>query len=390
MLLIVIRLLEAGLEMGLQGQRAVLRSSERIGAECQVSVYLEIVHSEACEVVLSERIPLEVLVILSVGSCVEVNRILEYIAAAFKVVCRLEAVVACQLVSKSDIDLGNDRIRAPWLEAQEHAVVKSHDSERIGARDRIQIETVVVEVSSEVVVYDVMVAFAEDRVFAAVSDECRRDIFVYSGSECVGCQCEAVGRCSGYAVRLELLVECGDRKRVSGSHYAVADHSHLLLFLLFLYLADEVEWNPVFLIEEYSVPLDVGAGIFQVNVDFSCIYKSVPDLVWVCETSVVALVDPVVYEAGVHLVLLSKIVGGYDSRSVVGVFPSEHSSASESMIFKRKVECRSYVLGRQDLDVGLFLLLCGEQGSPVGELCMRRLGIVLRKSFRRVCVRRVG
>ena len=210
MLLIVIRLLEAGLEMGLQGQRAVLRSSERIGAECQVSVYLEVVYSETCEIVLSERIPFQVFLILSICSCIEVNRVLDHVAAAFEVIHRLEAVIACQLVSQSDIDLGHDRFGTPWLESHEHAVFKPHDPEGIGALCRIQIKTVMVEISSEIVCDDVSITLAEYRIFTAVAYEGCGDSIMYAYSQRVCCQCKTVCYSFSQAVGLSLFKVYGD------------------------------------------------------------------------------------------------------------------------------------------------------------------------------------
>ena len=91
-----------------------------------------------------------------------------------------------------------------------------------------------------------------------------------------------------------------------------------------------------------------------------------------------------------HLVLLSEIVCGYHGRSVVGILSSEHTTASESLIFKCQVEGRSDVLGRKDLDVGFFLFLSREQCAPVCKLCMRSLRVVLRQCLGRVCVWHIG
>ena len=87
-----------------------------------------------------------------------------------------------------------------------------------------------------------------------------------------------------------------------------------------------------------------------------------------------------------HLVLLSEIVCGYHGRSVVGILSTEHTAASESLVFKCQVEGRSDVLGRKDLDVGFFLFLSREQCAPVCKLSMRSLRVVLWKGLGRVCV----
>ena len=56
------------------------------------------------------------------------------------------------------------------------------------------------------------------------------------------------------------------------------------------------------------------------------------------------------------------------------------------MIFKVQVQRRSDVLGRKNLYVLFLLFLVGEEGSPVGEFRIWRLGIVVWKRFRTVIV----
>ena len=211
--------------------------------------------------------------------------------------------------------------------------------------------------SAELVVDDIMIAFPEYRVFAAVSYEGCGYVFMCAGSECVGGQGETVESSLCYAVRLHLLHEGCYGYRVAGSHDAVADSQLLLLLLVLLDLVDEVEWNPVCLVEEYRVPLNVRACVRQVYIDLAGIHECVSDQVRVYDTSVLALVDPVVYEACMHQVFLAEIVGGCDEGPVVDVLSTEHTVTSEPVVLERQVELRRDVLGRQDPDVRLLLLL---------------------------------
>ena len=85
-----------------------------------------------------------------------------------------------------------------------------------------------------------------------------------------------------------------------------------------------------------------------------------------------------------HQVFLACIVcGGYEV-PVIDIFVPEHASRTVSGVLEHHVELRGYVLGGEDLDVGLLLLRVGEQGAPVAELCVRGLGVILRQGGRSV------
>ena len=150
------------------------------------------------------------------------------------------------------------------------------------------------------------------------------------------------------------------------------------------FLVEERQRNSVALVEENSVFLEGVAGVLQVNVYFSGIYGSVPDPHQVLYSSVLALLYAVVYVTGMHEVFLAGIVGRHYGVSVVYVLPFEHTVASEPGVLKHYVQLGSYVLCSEDLDVGLLLLLVGEQCSVVVQFRVGRLCVVLRKVFRSV------
>ena len=87
-----------------------------------------------------------------------------------------------------------------------------------------------------------------------------------------------------------------------------------------------------------------------------------------------------------HHIPLAKVVGCHYSGSVVGILPSEHTLASELAVLKEDIELRGNVLCRAHSDAGLFLVLVGEQGSPIAELRVRSLGVELREGLRSVGV----
>ena len=129
MLLIVVRLLEVGLKVYVQRKRTLPVPSERVCAEGHVRLDAEIVDFVPEEGVLSLCVPCKVFLVLSLSSCIQVHGVLKHIGAALDVVGRLETVVVQELVSDSDVKLGDDAVALPRLQADEEPVLQPHDSE---------------------------------------------------------------------------------------------------------------------------------------------------------------------------------------------------------------------------------------------------------------------
>ena len=70
MLLIIVRLLKACLEMDSDCQRTLPVPSERIGTECHVCLYVEVIYFMTEEIVFTLGVPFHVLPVLTVGSCI--------------------------------------------------------------------------------------------------------------------------------------------------------------------------------------------------------------------------------------------------------------------------------------------------------------------------------
>ena len=101
MLIIIIRLFQTCLEMSLEGQRTCLVLSERIEIDSDVRIDSEVVKFVSEEGITSVCIPVQVFLILSLCSCVQIEGVQEYIAISFKITFRREGVVVAELDRKS-------------------------------------------------------------------------------------------------------------------------------------------------------------------------------------------------------------------------------------------------------------------------------------------------
>ena len=95
----------APLKMYLECQWTLPVLSERIQVESHVCIYVEVIYFVTCESVASCGIPCKILLVLSVGSCVEIYGIEKYIAGSSYVILRTERIIAQELVSDADIKL---------------------------------------------------------------------------------------------------------------------------------------------------------------------------------------------------------------------------------------------------------------------------------------------
>ena len=72
-LVIIVRLLEIGLEMDPESHRAVSVTSERVDVESHVRLYLEVVDLMSEEIVFTGSIPSEILLVLTVGTGIDIE-----------------------------------------------------------------------------------------------------------------------------------------------------------------------------------------------------------------------------------------------------------------------------------------------------------------------------
>ena len=90
MLVIVVRFLQIGLKVRLEGQRAGLVSSERIETERYVCIDVKVIDLMAKEVVFSCGIPFQIFVILALRSSIQVYRVLVDICRTCQIIQRPE------------------------------------------------------------------------------------------------------------------------------------------------------------------------------------------------------------------------------------------------------------------------------------------------------------
>ena len=92
-LFVVVRLSETSLKMALECQWALAVSSERIEVSSDVSINSEVIDFCSCECVVSSCVPCEVVLVLTLRTCVEIDGILNNILWTCQIAGWTEAVV---------------------------------------------------------------------------------------------------------------------------------------------------------------------------------------------------------------------------------------------------------------------------------------------------------
>ena len=115
MLEVVLRLIEAGVEMQVDAQRALPCPAERIDAESEVGVNAHVVDLITEEDVFALGIPVDIVAQASFDSRVQVSRV-PYDIVVFPGECRVECIVGEHAVSHSDVELGDYGVFCPRLE----------------------------------------------------------------------------------------------------------------------------------------------------------------------------------------------------------------------------------------------------------------------------------
>ena len=146
-LLIVVRLLQVRAEMGIERNRALAVAPERIDIESHIRINAEIIDFLSEESVVSVGIPMEIILVLSFHTAIEISRVPHRVAfLRIKIAVRREHVIVHQLVTDTDIDGGHDGVARPWLQFYKQLVLELHDTDRVGRSGRIDIELVVIQV----------------------------------------------------------------------------------------------------------------------------------------------------------------------------------------------------------------------------------------------------
>ena len=326
MLVVVLRLVEAGVEMEVQAHRARPCPSERIDAEPEVGVEGQVVDLVAEEDILSLGVPVDIVPEAALDSGIKISGVPRDIVALARE-CGVECVVRQDPVSDADIQLGDYGVLGPGLETQEYTVLKPRHTHRIRRDGRVDIMGVVIEsVGNAVVgVYGIVVPPPVGRVLRAVSDEGSSDVGV--GPQCV------------------LSVE-------------------------------ESEGYAVLLVQEQGVLLHLAGRAVQEDVQLPGVHGRVSDAPEVHDTSVLRPAHAVVKVSGVGQIPLAEVVGGHLGVLVGRGLVVEDASASETVVHQGEVELRGDVLRSQEVKVVRLLLRTCEQGAGVRQLGVRGLGVV--------------
>ena len=152
--------------------------------------------------------------------------------------------------------------------------------------------------------------------------------------------------------------------------------------LLLPYVLDEVERNPVCLVEEQCVLLYEGAGVLEAYRNFPGTYCSVPYPEIVNDASVLALRNLVVQIARMQEIFPAHVVGADDAGTVVHILIFQHAVGAGPVIFESEVPGREEVLCGEYMKLILSPFRIGEECSPVCQFGVRGLGVVHREIVR--------
>ena len=149
-------------------------------------------------------------------------------------------------------------------------------------------------------------------------------------------------------IRLEVL----HRKGVSCCGDTVAVCS--LKFLVYLAVLDpvyETERNPILLVKEKGVFLELAGSAVEDDVQLPGVHGGVPDAAEIPQTAVLRPADAVVKVSGVGHVTAAKIIGRHLGVLVGRSLVVEYASASETVIREGEVELGGDVLGGKKVEV---------------------------------------
>ncbi len=117
-LLIPVRFAQVGLESCRERERAALVPPERVETEVQSGGHVEIIKLVTREIVTSVRVPVEIFLILSLGSGIDIEAVEAAAALLAQVTQIIESKVVEELVSYSYIYFGDYSVALPRLQAQ--------------------------------------------------------------------------------------------------------------------------------------------------------------------------------------------------------------------------------------------------------------------------------
>ena len=337
MLLVVGGLAQGSLEMRRQADRALACPAEREEAELRIGFHVEVGEIVAEQHVAGLGVPESVVPQLSLGPGVEIHGVLHVLGRADAGAVE----ILLEVVAHAQVELGDDARVGPGLEADIDLVVEPGDAHRVGAGVAVAVEVVIAQPGFAGDVVVVLPGVGGE--LAAVADEGRGEVTV-----------QAVG------VEVEGAVALGTHP------------------------ADEGEGDAQLLVHEEGVLLDLGAGAGQVHGDVAGVHRGVPDPGQVGDAAVLLPVHDVADVARVQGVALAQVVGLDDGGLVGGLLALEHATAAEAVVQQGDVECRSDVLGGEDVEVVGLLVAVGEQGARVAQFGVGDLGVVVRQGAVRV------
>ena len=337
-LLIVSGVLEGGLEMRRDAERALARPAEGEETETGVGFHAEVAGILAEQHEAGLGVPPGDLEQLALRAGIHVEGILHVVLRAYGGAVE----IVLEVVAGTDVQARDRSLAGPGLEAQVDLVVQARHAHRIGAGGPVA-EDVVVQGRPVLVRDGVGVHAGIDGPLGAVPDEGGRDVAVEG-------------------VRVVLVG-------------AVAAGAHLL---------DEGEGDAQLLVQEDGVLGDLGLGVLQVDPDVARIHGRVPDPADIVHAAVLLPVDHVVDEAGVRRVALAEVVGLHHRGLVGRLLPVEDALAAVAVVEQGEVECRHDVLGGEEVEVVRDLGLLGEQGPEIGEFRVRNLRVEVRQGAVRI------
>ena len=149
-LVVELWLLQAGLEMYSQGNRALPRPSERIEGEVGIGLDAHVVLLLSEEYIFTLGIPLDVLLELAFHSCIDEGGIPDGVRIDLEIGW-VEGIVVEDAVADPSVQLGHYGLFRPWLEPDEQPVLQLADTQGIIGLVRIVEEVPVIELPPYVV-----------------------------------------------------------------------------------------------------------------------------------------------------------------------------------------------------------------------------------------------
>ena len=332
-------------EMQVDLQRTLARPAERIEVELRIRADIQVIGLLSGEGILTLGVPMDKVPQLALCTGIDIGGI-PLRVFRFPDQVRLVEVIVEDPVSDTAVHLGDDIFVSPRLQPEEKPVLQFHHPDRIGRGVGMVIEDSVVEFLAELVGNLVVVGLPIDGILAAVTDEG-----------------------GGY-----LLVPF--QEGVARGREGIGPVPAGAQFL------DKVEGNAVLLVQEEGMPLDVGGGFGQEDIDLTGVHRRIADPHVVPDTAVLLAGNHVVDIAAVGQVSLAQVVGVGGKGLVGGGFLLEDAVSAEEIVFQREVEGRPDVLRSEDVQVVGLGLHVGKEGTGVGQLGVRRLGVVHRQGFR--------